>query len=900
MTNKLQEIKSQSQVLKPNVSFEIEFLVPNPGRISVSVRAPITRPRRVTGLRRTPEEQPTPDTPANIKHKTELFQPGLSAPVASGNFTGFTGQELTYHVPEQAAGLSQKWRAVLTNKDTSSQEFVLEVQYVDEIYDYWLGHKSELSELGDPITDAGRVSVADGAAVFFLRGCLWKGPASSGQYVRCAMLPPLLGQTMFLNTASAPQREFFLLRWRTSSEMRDTIRRTQPHFFTDVWAGKIALQSVGESAEYSLQMNARDLQTGLVDVIMVVPEWYEVKRKVTGRGATPGRVTIETVRIPLPERTLYNLSLHLPNITLVVAPHIVYTKQSWENFGFIHATDLHLSRRMDTIRSKLRQANKLEGVKEYNNYNDAFRELIKYANHLHSIGMLDFLLLTGDIVDFDFDSYNQYEHTPAVGNWAFFEELICGRAPSSDVNNEELRVPFFLTLGNHDYRINPHELIFDIDLQWPLPNQYGVPIYSDMNLTKDEAIAVQEGKVPWLSQEAGLKTLAIDSENQRHSYDYFYQHIMNIGYASSYVVRLGAHRLVMLDTKWDLGIPDGFWDALGTWLAGGESREDMMQAKTGSPNSKGLETDDLGLVKTAIEEAGSQGLVIIGMHAPPFNSVGAATHSHYFRETEHPTANPAEITEFLLRHITPVNLEHTTETMLQIQAMVKEWPPNGTAYFKRGSIEMLMDHGIAKEGAENFMKLCLGIGISRKADVVFYGHSHDRAEFRLGWDTGANQFLYYTDFYTENPPVYYRSRKSGFNQPVAIKVKASATPNGQVTKVRDHRAGAFWTEDLVLDVPPYATPLNSTPLSDVGNWWEHHRPLLLQTASIGPTDFNQRKNREINPTPPNPTFQGFRLISVNNNKISRIRYATLNELRANNYRMPWENLVVTPVRPINS
>lgn len=46
------------------------------------------------------------------------------------------------------------------------------------------------------------------------------------------------------------------------------------------------------------------------------------------------------------------------------------------------------------------------------------------------------------------------------------------------------------------------------------------------------------------------------------------------------------------------------------------------------------------------------------------------------------------------------------------------------------------------------------------------------------------------------------------------------------------------------------------------------------------------------------TFQGFRLIAVNNNVISKIRYVTLRELRRNNFRMPWEIAATsTPAEP---
>ena len=38
---------------------------------------------------------------------------------------------------------------------------------------------------------------------------------------------------------------------------------------------------------------------------------------------------------------------------------------------------------------------------------------------------------------------------------------------------------------------------------------------------------------------------------------------------------------------------------------------------------------------------------------------------------------------------------------------------------------------------------------------------------------------------------------------------------------------------------------------------------------------------------PDPTFNGFRLVQVNNNMIAKVRYITLAELRAANFVLPW-------------
>lgn len=863
--SELRDIHEDSGEVDYNQSIEIPFPVPYPGSIRVSglIASKNLPPRR--------DPDDAPELPApSITHKLELFRPSQNTPVISATSTEFPS-ELLYRVLPQEAGMPGMWRARLTNLGECF-EYTLKLDYQDEFYEYWLANR----HIGQPFT--GPIPLADGYAVYCERGCIWKGPASDNEFVLCDLIPPLLGKPALLNPSVSHERKFGLLRWRTSVEMRDKIKARQPSLFTRAWADKICLQEVVPAGKQTdmlpLQLITSELPNGCLDVIMVAYEWYQG----------------ETARITLKDSTLYNLSFRLPEGEVVIlAPHAIYAKKSWENFGFIHATDLHLSRRLDGICGRLERVGMSMGSAEYNNYNDVFRELISYANHLHDIGMADFLVLTGDIVDFGFDSDDarRADWHLGAGNWAFFEKLLCGQAPSPDpisIPYEELRLPIFLVPGNHDYRINSHELLFDIDLQWPLPNPR-VRLYGGMNLIEEEAKALQNNRIPWLSQEEGKKTVDIDLHNQAHSYDYFYERIIG-KYGTSYIVKLDNHRLVMIDTKWDLGIPEGLWDAAEAWWNGGDRCEDMRQASTGAPNSQGFEASDLNRVRTSLQEAGPTGLVIIGLHAPPINAYGEATHSHYFRETEHPTADPEEVVGFLRRAAGKDPGEDN------IRRWTQEWTKNGTPYFKRGGIDLLMDYGIAKDHAEDFLKLCLGIGTSHKVDLILSGHNHDRAEFRLGWDANANQFLFYTDFYTENPANYYLSRKNGFSQPIHINIREGAPLNGKVTTVRDHRPDAYWKESLVLEVPPYPKTLNSA--NNAPNWWEQHRPLIVETASLGPTDNNQRKNLQINPTAPSPAFQGFRLISIDTNVIQKIRYIAMSELRERGYRMPWEPPVEKP------
>jgi hypothetical protein len=134
----------------------------------------------------------------------------------------------------------------------------------------------------------------------------------------------------------------------------------------------------------------------------------------------------------------------------------------------------------------------------------------------------------------------------------------------------------------------------------------------------------------------------------------------------------------------------------------------------------------------------------------------------------------------------------------------------------------------------------------------------------------------------ENPELYYPSTKLSVNGPVHINVKEGAPLNGKPRTRRDKRFDPPQEYNL-LDVPPYADPLNRA--GNARFWWEQHRPVIAESAALGPMDHSQRtKGSERPPV----TFQGFRVFTVNSNVINRCHYVRLEELRRHNFKLPWE------------
>jgi hypothetical protein len=338
----------------------------------------------------------------------------------------------------------------------------------------------------------------------------------------------------------------------------------------------------------------------------------------------------------------------------------------------------------------------------------------------------------------------------------------------------------------------------------------------------------------------------------------------------------------MIDSRWELGIVEGsFRDYLR--LALNSFDEDARNWLAQHPNCMGFEENELAMVRDTLAETDPDALVVVGVHAPPINPSGDEW-PHYFRETAHPTANEYETLGYLLRRDRKAFLhKRWTGPLVDPAEVYPHWVRTGTPYFKIGGIGDLLDYGIARGSTEDFLEMCVGHGTPRKVDLVLCGHIHTNVEYRLEWDH-QKRFLFYTDFYTENPSTYYHSLSSldpatgeyrSSDSPLAtlhIEVQDGAPPNAKPEPVSEGFAR--------LKVPPYSDPLSAT--GDPHRWWNHHRPLIMQTASLGSMDRDQRTEF------PSPSFQGFRVISVENDTISRIHYVTLNALRQLQTPVPTE------------
>jgi len=203
---------------------------------------------------------------------------------------------------------------------------------------------------------------------------------------------------------------------------------------------------------------------------------------------------------------------------------LVISKQKWKDFTFVHATDLHLAERNDRIyeiikkwtessirenvedffekvkkKLKIKKKNQKQAAilsdikiplrKRLINPNNQFRKFIKSMNRKVLRNELDFIVLTGDLVDYTILSrlskklrkLNEFRYEDS--NWQIFKNTILNIPPQEKykgvIRGEELNCPIFTTLGNHDYRP------FHYDLTW-------ADMYKKIGLNASEAIALNE------------------------------------------------------------------------------------------------------------------------------------------------------------------------------------------------------------------------------------------------------------------------------------------------------------------------------------------------------------------------------------------------------------------------
>ena len=636
---------------------------------------------------------------------------------------------------------------------------------------------------------------------------------------------------------------------------------------------EVEAEGSGASLE-AITALVRSALAGRVALTAVAAGGSSVELAVSPAELGPGDLFVVPITAPtMAERVLYDLSV-VGGPT--VAHHAVYFRREWRDFGLAHVTDTHVARRIDQFRSMLIEAGRPEAANAMVSFNDRFRGFVKYANYLHAEGILDLIVVTGDLYDYIHEEL--VEPGPNV-NPELLRDLILGRSDSPEFSEiEELRVPIFLIPGNHDYRIHPYHLIFDIQFPGTGGDTERVAHHDSYNLGSTEAailtnrlyplrigdvvveeIPINDKETPNVSTNMAADMVATD-ESLREYRRY-------LGDPTSHTVVLGDHRIVLFDSGPDEGKVDSILGIIKHKLL--LTNEDERTFLGGSPNCNGPSEQDVDEVARVLGEVPPQGLVIVASHAPVIN-ISGTEYPYFLRETQR-RQQPDQVLAFLTR---------LTNQILEDKDVEKEhsswFGQDGgidVDFVKRGNNADLMDHGVSRGDAKRLLHVLVGVDLPRAADLMLTGHTHRDNEFVVRRLPGGEPAMFH-DYYTENPGTYYPSafatsfgEKPEFSR-TWMTVAAGADPAGTPTATPSHD----FTHELV--VPPYADPLSDT--GDPAAWWESHRPLVLQTGALGPISGLRE-------------YAGFRVVEIADNVIKRISRVPIERLERSGWSLDWES-----------
>jgi predicted MPP superfamily phosphohydrolase len=405
---------------------------------------------------------------------------------------------------------------------------------------------------------------------------------------------------------------------------------------------------------------------------------------------------------------MFDVGFKRPNKSEWINYHsIVISKNEWTDFKFFHATDLHLAERNDRIydivkkwKSLVRKSDASEIIaksaktisffqrllmrkpeekvktikplhKRYNNPNNNFRNFIKLANRQVIQNDLDFIVLTGDLIDFSILSKINKEKRKGLdfeyqySNWRIFKEIVLNQPQEKRrgmVSGEELLCPIFTIPGNHDFRP------YHYDLRWG-------NLYKKIGLTGDEAIALN----------AELMANPINSITK--SFRSLKAYLIEINSSLDYYLKLGENNFIFLNS-------------------GSDSFKKLMDFISGHPSVTGLTNKQIKYLENiANNEIKPGNNTFLLIHGPPIN----------------PKKNISSFKRF--------SISRTTQDILTTIDQFKESVLAKLG--KKGSSARIDDkfdvrYGTISSNWAKLLKFCLDFCI-----LALSGHTHQLKEFRL-------------------------------------------------------------------------------------------------------------------------------------------------------------------------
>ncbi len=450
---------------------------------------------------------------------------------------------------------------------------------------------------------------------------------------------------------------------------------------------------------------------------------------------------------------------------------IVISKQDWKDFKFIHATDLHLAQRNDEIYGLIKNWSKfflntlkiknlqeqkkkifrgekplknawenlLPLKKRFINPNNQFRAFIKIVNKKVSENDVDFVAITGDLVDFSYlpeipkEIINLFEFNYDQTNWKTFKEITLNQNQKRKLGvipGEELLCPIFTIPGNHDYRP------YHYDLRW-------AGLYRKMGLKLDEALALNDKML-------ALPVTAI-TKTQKSLKAYWEE----INPSLDFSLKLGKNNFIFLNT-------------------GSDAFKNFRDLLAGHPSLTGLTIKQVKYLENIINykiKEGDNNFVLL--HGPPINP----------KEKR----NIIKRLEKKMGKIKKTHIDEFRESLLKDLGKKEEKT--------RIDRKFTMKFGTVSANWEKLIKFCKEYSV-----LTLAGHTHDLKEFRLQDPNGKttkvfvappfslkrieNPAAVFYDFYSE---MYTNARDIEKHGPFVVQTPALGIGSFKNTRL----AGAF-------------------------------------------------------------------------------------------------------------
>ena len=409
---------------------------------------------------------------------------------------------------------------------------------------------------------------------------------------------------------------------------------------------------------------------------------------------------------------MFDLWQEMPNKEIRVSYHsIVVSRNKWSDFKFFHATDLHLAERNDRIYEIVKKWNVLvrksdfgellaQGAKavsffqrllikkpkpddqipiksteplrkRFVNPNNNFRNFIKLVNKKVNKNDLDFVVLTGDLIDFAILSKIPREKRKNIdfnykdSNWRIFKEILLNFPQEKRrgmVSGEEILCPIFTIPGNHDYRP------FHYDLRWG-------NLYRKIGLLQSEVIALNE------------ELMANPISSITKTFSALKAYLIEFNASLDYFIKLGNNNFIFLNT-------------------GSDSFKKLMDFLSGHPSVTGISEKHIkyleNIINSKIEPENNNYLML---HGPPINpkkSISAIKRYAMSKQSEELLTKIDEFKESLIQKLGKSLSLARIDNKFDVQ------------------------YGAVSTNWEKLLKFCLDFCI-----LTLSGHTHELKEFRL-------------------------------------------------------------------------------------------------------------------------------------------------------------------------